>query len=90
MKNKGVQQKQDFEKCQKGNFEGASFRIFNIAFRFLGIKTFQMTYFRPHVLSVASNTSGTQCEGGCVVLFLNISYVKLYLFYFLGHSLEEQ
>ena len=31
------------------------FRIFYIAFRFVGIKTYQMIYVRPHVLSVASN-----------------------------------
>ena len=31
------------------------FRFFNIAFRFVGIKTYRMTYIKPHLLSVASN-----------------------------------
>ena len=31
------------------------FRIFNIPFRFVGIKTYQMTYVKPLALSVASN-----------------------------------
>ena len=49
MKNKGVITKTRFQKISKVNFEGALlqkrifFRIFNIAFRVLGIKTYHMS-----------------------------------------------
>ena len=39
------------------------FRIFNIAFWFVGIKTYQMTYVRTHVLSA----TGTQCVSSSMI-----------------------